>query len=203
MDAQSTLATKNRIFQRGVSWKFKDTLRTSIRDTVALRRLTFRPRYWLISYRYFLSCEFRIFFHFYSSILILCFIVFFIMSLFPLQMTSRVFSVDGEPLVLFFSKESQFSNFFPCNFNDVDSGLRFSCSEQMYMWVGWGSIIIHLCISRFTKAMHFGDSNSAERIIRTRSQKELKTIGRWVQGFNQKQLVPTVRLNINQVLQVG
>ncbi|CAD6189637.1 unnamed protein product [Caenorhabditis auriculariae] len=85
--------------------------------------------------------------------------------------TRRVRTEAGD-LTLFFSKASPFSNFHPCNFvvvGDDDTLQKFSCVEQFYM---------------YHKALTFGDTESAQKILKTRDPKEMKRIGKEIVGFS-------------------
>lgn len=71
-----------------------------------------------------------------------------------------------------------FSNFYPCKIH-VDSDwdekpvdLTFKSSEQYFMW---------------QKAMYFGDEETAEEILKAKTPKEAKALGRQVNGFDEKE----------------
>ncbi|MDX9695402.1 MAG: NADAR family protein [Bacteroidales bacterium] len=60
-----------------------------------------------------------------------------------------------------------YSNWYPCEF--TWRGISFNCSEQAMMWA---------------KAMVFGDSESAKKIMETEFPSEQKKLGRKVKGFD-------------------
>ncbi|MDQ7134598.1 NADAR family protein [Staphylococcus aureus] len=63
----------------------------------------------------------------------------------------------------------EFSNFFKCQFEL--KGLKFDSSEKAFM---------------YSKAMLFGDKEIAEQILKSKSPKECKRLGRKVRGFDEK-----------------
>lgn len=71
--------------------------------------------------------------------------------------------------ILFFYRASHpFSNFFPSKF--VVDGVLFHWAEQYIM---------------YRKALHFGDSESAQKILKAFSPAECKKLGRQVRGFEE------------------
>ena len=70
---------------------------------------------------------------------------------------------------------SVFSNFYPCDIHVTEDwwgkpiDIRFSCSEQYFMWL---------------KATHFGDDEIAEKILKAETPQEAKKLGRQVKNFD-------------------
>ena len=62
---------------------------------------------------------------------------------------------------------SEFSNFYKCNFTYL--GIKFSSSEQAFM---------------YEKALYFKDKEIAEQILKAKTPKEAKKLGRQVHNFN-------------------
>lgn len=60
-----------------------------------------------------------------------------------------------------------FSNFYPCKIVHEDK--EFNCSEQFFMW---------------EKALFFNDNDTANLILKAKTPKEAKKLGRQVKGFN-------------------
>ena len=60
-----------------------------------------------------------------------------------------------------------FSNFYPCKIVYKDH--EFNCSEQLFMW---------------QKALFFDDSETADLILKAKSAKEAKGLGRQVKNFS-------------------
>lgn len=78
--------------------------------------------------------------------------------------------------VFFYRSKEVYSNFHIMNgiqyqFVDPNTGLKFSCSEQHFMW---------------SKANFFGDTNSAAAIASEYNPAEAKLLGRRVNNFNEK-----------------
>ena len=71
-----------------------------------------------------------------------------------------------DKLVLFFSNKDILSNFYPCTI--MHNGLKFHCSEQLFMYL---------------KAKLFLDEDSAEKILKCKTSKEAKDLGRGVKNF--------------------
>ena len=69
-----------------------------------------------------------------------------------------------------------FSNFYPCDihvtndWNDKQVDLHFHCSEQYFMWL---------------KATWFHDDEIAEKILKAKTPKDAKALGRQVKGFSE------------------
>lgn len=68
----------------------------------------------------------------------------------------------------FWSTNSPFSNWHPCRI-DMDN-VQFNCAEQAMMYY---------------KAMLFEDSNAADKIMKAKSPREQKAVGRSVRRFDQ------------------
>lgn len=68
-----------------------------------------------------------------------------------------------------------FSNFYPCDIHVPEDwwgkpiDIRFSCSEQYFMWL---------------KATHFKDDEIAEKIVNAKTPQEAKKLGRQVKNFD-------------------
>jgi ribA/ribD-fused uncharacterized protein len=86
----------------------------------------------------------------------------------PFPRPKFVIAKDGTCLSLFFTNRYVFSNHFPADF--TVNGITYSCSEQYYM--------------RF-KAIYFGDEEIAAQMMQTSDPKEMKRLGRQVEGFDE------------------
>jgi ribA/ribD-fused uncharacterized protein len=75
-------------------------------------------------------------------------------------------AAGGEQFTLFW--HGPFSQWHPCKF--TVSRVEFNCAEQFMM---------------YSKAILFGDMQSAQRILETSTPKEQKTLGRKVQNFDE------------------
>ena len=75
-------------------------------------------------------------------------------------------TVQNNHMVAFFTRDSKFSNHFPCLFEH--DGLQFSSVEQFLM---------------FQKAKHFGDDSIAKEIMKTNDPAITKALGRKVKHF--------------------
>lgn len=82
-----------------------------------------------------------------------------------------------EEFVFFFGADSPFSNWYPCTFVmlhplDADRKISYNCSEQRMMHY---------------KACMFGDVKTAEAIMKAKSPKTQKALGRRVEGYVDEQ----------------
>jgi len=75
-------------------------------------------------------------------------------------------SAAEEQMTLFYTKNSPWSNHYPCKFTVDD--VTFNCTEQYFMW---------------RKAVAFGDDVIATTILRTADPQQHKKLGRKVAGF--------------------
>ncbi|KAF8384948.1 hypothetical protein PRIPAC_74090 [Pristionchus pacificus] len=84
-------------------------------------------------------------------------------------MTTFAQDENGHLLCLFYSRESVFSNHYPCAFFDNFSGQFFSSSEQYYM---------------YQKALFFNDPTAANKIMCSTNPRRQKKIGDKIVGFS-------------------
>jgi ribA/ribD-fused uncharacterized protein len=74
-----------------------------------------------------------------------------------------------EKFVFFWKTEDVFSNWHPATFTDYRDNVTYNCSEQFMM--------------RY-KALLFGDTETAEQIMKETTPREQKRLGRLVKGFD-------------------
>lgn len=88
-------------------------------------------------------------------------------ALTPQQVQTEVTAVDGQTLLLFHTGWSPFSNFHTSPF--VIDKQRYATVEQFY---------------QVQKAKHFGDAQAVIEILKTRSPRRCKDLGRRIQNFD-------------------
>lgn len=76
---------------------------------------------------------------------------------------------EVKEVILFFSKHSVFSNFYPVKGGFNVDGVTYCCVEKYF---------------QAFKARHFGDMDACEKIMVCTTGKEMQAIGRKVVGFN-------------------
>ena len=87
----------------------------------------------------------------------------------PAEFHPKHTSEVGTNIVAFYSQKSLFSNFYPCNFSQ--DRVIFTSVEQY---------------TTYQKAKLFGDTELADRIMKSDSASKAKALGKRVQGFNAK-----------------
>ena len=88
-----------------------------------------------------------------------------------MMLIAAALSRPPPPVVLFYTKESPFSNFYPCEFQMVVGGISrtFHSSEQAFMAL---------------KAMEFNDPEHLDEILRATTPFKAKQLGRKVRNFD-------------------
>jgi len=81
--------------------------------------------------------------------------------------------IGTDDILPFYSKNSPFSQFYPCKFSDVVDGnhLTFNCTEQYMMYI---------------KTRTFHDTKTAKLIMKETSPLQIKKLGRQVRPFDDK-----------------